>query len=47
MSFMKVEALPLALIALESFRVIVLDEGKRVLENSTDLHLILIVTLDD
>ena len=41
------EALPLALIALESFRVIVLDESKRVLENSKHLHLIMIKTLDD
>ena len=41
------DALPLALIALKSFRVIVLDESKRVLENSTYLHLIMVVTLDD
>ena len=41
------EALPLALIALESFRVIVLDESKRVLEDSTHLHLVMIETLDD
>lgn len=41
------EALPLALIALESLRVIVLDESKRVLEDSTHLHLVVIETLDD
>ena len=41
------EALPLALIALESFRVIVLDESKRVLEDSTHLHLVVIETFDD
>ena len=41
------EALPLALIALESLRVIVLDESKRVLEDSTYLHLVVIETLDD
>ena len=40
-------ALPLALIALESLRVIVLDESKRVLEDSTHLHLLVIETLDD
>ena len=41
------EALPLALIALENLRVIVLDESKRVLEDSTHLHLVVIETLDD
>ena len=41
------EALPLALIALESLRVIVLDESKWVLEDSTHLHLVVIETLDD